>query len=275
METGHLLRRRIAMSWAVGALRFSAPADGAAGGSPESVHRYTSAPCLGAMGQNYGPGVPVLHFADAAVHANEELVRYLVWANPENAKNLRPGLGENARVFEAALNSPFYARDPVARGSTLVLQTFACFASDRDKVLDAVRRSGRELGAAAPEMRADPYLVAWAGAPVGASEFMTLPSELVCFLKTAAQSALSVAYVEANSGEVFDAFEKYIRNDCFGANRRPSMSEKWKSMRAEEQQQWCTSVWSSLVARCPFFFRVAPAVRDVLWPTPEDREGTL
>lgn len=265
------------MSWAVGALRFSAPADGAAGGSPSTVHQYTSAPCLGAMGQNYGPGVPVLHFADVAVHANEELVRYLVWANPENARNLPPGLEENARVFEAALNSPFYARDPVARGvtrvATLVLHTFACFASDRDKVLDAVRRSGRELGAAAPEMRADPYLVAWAGAPAGASEFMTLPSELVRFLKTAAQSALSVAYVEANSGEVFDAFEKYIRNDCFGANRRPSMSEKWKSMRAEEQQQWCTSVWSSLVARCPFFFRVAPAVRDVLWPTPEDREG--
>ena len=206
-------------------------------------------------------------------------MRYLVWANPENAKHLRPGLEENARVFEAALNSPFYARDPVARGvtrvATLVLHTFACFASDRDKVLDAVRRSGRELGAAAPEMRADPYLVAWAGAPAGASEFMTLPSELVRFLKTAAQSALSVAYVEANSGEVFDAFEKYIRNDCFGANRRPSMSERWKSMRAEEQQQWCTSVWSSLVARCPFFFRVAPAVRDVLWPTPEDREGTF
>ena len=122
------------MSSAGGGLDFGGPADGTSGGYHETAHRYTSAPCLGAMGQNYGPGVPVLHFADAAVHANEELVCYLVWANPENAMHLRPGLEENARVFEAALNSPFYAREPVARGPTLVLQKFACFASDDDDV---------------------------------------------------------------------------------------------------------------------------------------------
>lgn len=261
---------------AAGGLGFAAPAEAAAGGSLRAEHGYTSAPCLGAMGQNYGPGVPVLHFADGAIHANEELLRYLVWANPENAAHLRNGLHENACLFMAALGSPFYVHDrapgwPVIAPAPrlLVLQHFACFASNRDKVIAAVRRSGCELWAAAPEMRADPYLVAWAGCPAGAAECMAWPKELVRFLKAAAQSALSVAYVDSNSGTVFDAYEKYIHNACLGDSCKPSMRERWGGMRAEEQCRWCTSVWSSLVARYPFFFRVAPAVRDVLWPTAE------
>ena len=244
--------------------------------SLEPPHNYSSAPCLGLLGQSYGPGEPVLRFADAEILRNNELVRYLVWANPENVKYMeRPEvqftLNKNVAVFDAAVHSPFYHADPgkVSASSRIgVLKHFERLASSTDYVMQAVERSGSELEFAAVEVRANPHVVAWAGAPVGANECRTLPAELVLFMKAAAPSALSVAFVEANPQMVFDIYSKYVQNRCFAENRIPEMNERWRYMSGDERHTWCASVHKSVMYKCPFFYRVAPAVRNILWPTP-------
>ena len=143
--------------------------------------------------------------------------------------------------------------------------------------MQALERSGSELQFAAAALRADPYLVAWAGAPVGASECRTLPAELVLLMKAAApalsvafveaNSALSVAFVEANSQMVFDAYKKYVQSSVFAGNRTPDMREQWIHFRDDQKISWCASVYQSLVRKCPLFYRVAPQVRNILWPT--------
>ena len=96
------------------------------------------------------------------------------------------------------------------------MKHFECLASNTDHVMQALERSGSELQFAAAALRADPYLVAWAGAPVGASECRTLPAELVLLMKAAAP-ALSVAFVEANSQMVFDAYQRMgTKSDGWG-----------------------------------------------------------
>ena len=200
----------------------------------EPPHSYSSAPCLGLLRQTYGPGEPVLRFAAAEILRNEELVRYLVWANPENVEYMqRPEaqftLHENVSVFEAAVHSPFYAADArrVLSSAGCILKHFECLAANTHHVMQALERSGSELQFAAAALRADPYLVAWAGAPAGASECRTLPAELVLLMKAAApalsvafveaNSALSVAFVEANSQMVFDAYQRMgTKSDGWG-----------------------------------------------------------
>ena len=241
----------------------------------EPPHSYSSAPCLGLLRQTYGPGEPVLRFAAAEILRNEELVRYLVWANPENVQYMkRPEaqftIHENVSVFDAAVHSPFYAADArrVLSSAGCILKHFECLAANTHHVMQALERSGSELQFAAAALRADPYLVAWAGAPAGASECRTLPAELVLFMKAAAPSALSVAFVEANSQMVFDAYQKYVQSSVFAGNRTPDMREQWMHFRDEQKISWCASVYQSLVRKCPLFYRVAPEVRNILWPTP-------
>jgi len=45
------------------------------------------------------------------------------------------------------------------------------------------------------------------------------------------------------------------------------MQARWNAMKETDRQEWCTQMWRSLQAKLPLFFRVAPAMRDVLWPT--------
>jgi hypothetical protein len=39
------------------------------------------------------------------------------------------------------------------------------------------------------------------------------------------------------------------------------------------KHSWCAHIKTTLDKRCPLFLRVAPAVRDVLWPTREEWDG--
>jgi hypothetical protein len=85
-------------------------------------------------------------------------------------------------------------------------------------------------------------------------------------MKSLPQTGLSVAFVEDNSTYVFDCYAEHLQENYFGTHRKMSMAERWKHMRAEEKQEWCRSTFASALNKLPLFFRVAPAVRDVLWP---------
>ena len=247
--------------------------------SLEHAQSYSSAPILGLRGQNYGPGEPVLQWTDTDIFKNEELLLYLVWANPENVRYLpcRTHVSDvRERVFDAATSSPFYDKHTHTAPHTpriAVLQHFRCFAGRRDLVMKAVARSGSELQFADAEIRGDPSIVAWAGAPLGAWECKTLPTDLVLFMKAAAPSALSVAYVEAHALKVCDALESSgigLRKSVLGGGHANSAAfQMWPTLSAEDREALCCGVWKAFTEKYQFFFRVAPAVRDLLWPTPQ------
>ena len=72
--------------------------------------------------------------------------------------------------------------------------------ASKEVVLAAIARSGYELEFAEKALRADPYVVAWAGAPVGAADTRGLSKTFMQLLK----SGVSVEHVDANWKLVMD-----------------------------------------------------------------------
>ena len=215
-------------------------------------------------------GVPVLRWAGEKIRADKELVQFLVWSNPSNLRDASPALQADSDIVSAALQSPYYWEENPNTPPALVLQNAAEeLRAQRELVLGAVALNGYELEFAGKRLRADPYVVAWAGAPKGAGASMLCGKELVRFVNTLPLSGLSVAHVEAHSVEVFDGYAKHIQNSSINNNRQENMAERWKHFRPEQKQLWCASVSTSVQWKMPLFFRVAPAVRDLLWPTAE------
>lgn len=224
-------------------------------------------------------GAPVLKWAAERLREDKALVCFLVWANPSNLCFASPALQADAEVVAAALASPFYAESPPPVPASCVLR-FAAeeLRAGRETVLAAVARSGYEFEFAGDALRADAYVAAWAGAPVGAAGGRELSTTFTRLLK----SDLSVEYMDANwralsedkdllatcgpgVSEILARWPKVplgmLRHSCFGGS--------------SDKHSVCALLKQALTARCPLCLRVAPPVRDVLWPTREDWDGVF
>jgi hypothetical protein len=218
-------------------------------------------------------GVPVLRWAGEKIRADKELVQFLVWSNPSNLHDASPALQADPDIVSTALQSPYYWEESPKTSAALVLRNAAEELRDqRTLVLDAVALNGYELEFAGERLRADPYVVAWAGAPKGAGANMRCGKEIVRFMNTLPQSGVTVEHVEAHLDEVMDGFSKHIQVPSFGGfqdSRRVSILDIWQHSTPDFKEKWCKSMWANVQVKMPLFFRVAPALREVLWPTVE------
>jgi len=150
-------------------------------------------------------GAPVLKWAAERLRQDKTLVQLLVWANPSNLCFASPALQADAEVVAAALASPFYAEPPPPEPASCVL----CFAAEelrvsRETVLAAIALSGYEFEFAGDALRADAYVAAWAGAPVGA---VRMRQKSKTFMRTL-KSGVSVEYMDAH-------WKSIMQDDCY------------------------------------------------------------
>ena len=229
-------------------------------------------------------GAPVLKWAAERLREDKALVCFLVWANPSNLCFASPALQADAEVVGAALASPFYAEPPPPVPASCVLR-FAAeeLRAGRETVLAAVARSGYEFEFAGDALRADAYVAAWAGAPVGAAGGRELSTTFVRLLR----SGVSVEYMDAH-------WKTIMQDDCCAATRLGDgyfsrLFDQWPTLplgiprgmqvfqnhSCSDKHSVCALLKQVLATRCPLCLRVAPAVRDVLWPTREDWDGVF
>lgn len=211
-------------------------------------------------------GAPVLQWADKSLVENKLLVQYLVWANPANFQFATCMLRADPDIIFAALASPFYdQKDPPCAENRVLACVSEVMRSDKKVVLTAVARSGYELEFASTSLRADPYVVAWAGAPVGAAKFRDLSPVFMRLLL----SDVSVEHLDKNWKALSEdqdmlSFSHLILPwptlpvSEFSARKRNKAGGDKNSVRAQLK--------AMLDARCPLFLRIAPPMRDVLWP---------
>jgi hypothetical protein len=230
---------------------------------------------------NFARGAPVLKWAAERVQDDKALVQFLVWANPLNLRFASPALQADLEVVAAALASPFYAEPPPPVPLSCVLR-FASkeLRSSKELVLAAVTRSGYEFEFAGDALRADAYVAAWAGAPGGAAQCREMSKTFMRVLK----SDFSVEYMDAN-------WKSILTDDCCAATRLGDCNLKhilaqWSKLplgmpqpfyfgNERDKHAVCALLKQALTARCPLCLRVAPSVRDVLWPTREEWDGVF
>jgi len=227
-------------------------------------------------------GAPVLRFASPTLQEDKTLVSFLVWSNPTNLCWASPALQADAEVVGAALASPFYAEPPPPVPASCVLR-FAAeeLRASRETVLAAIARSGYEFEFAGDALRADAYVAAWAGAPVGAAGTRQLSKTFMRVLK----SGVSVEYIDAHwksmltdaclaatrfgdSCSVLDIFAQWSRIPL-------GMPKPFYTFNEGDKHSWCARLKQTLDARCPLCLRVAPAARELLWPTREEWDGVF
>ena len=230
---------------------------------------------LGQRSHEMTRGAPVLRWAPQRIREDKALVEYLVWSNPSNLLYVSPELGANAEVAAAALASPFYAEKDPERPSCCVLSCFSdSVCENKEIVLAALARSGYELEFAGEALRADPYVVAWAGAPVGAAPSRGLSKTFMRLLKY----GVSVEHVDANRRALSEEFRACIGNIDQWPNLPLDETERCRMRTGnnwQTKQSICAQLKQYLPSRCPLCLRVAPPVRDVLWPTREEWDGVF
>jgi len=227
-------------------------------------------------------GAPVLKWADERLRQDKTLVQFLVWANPSNLCFASPALHADAEVVAAALASPFYDEPPPPEPASCVL----CFAgaevrASRETVLAAIARSGYEFEFAGDALRADAYVAAWAGAPVGAAGGRELSRTFMRVLK----SGVSMEYIDSHwKSMLTDEFLAATRlGDSLSVShvfaewsRIPlGMPKPFYTGNEGDKHSWCARLKQSLTARCPLCLRVAPPARELLWPTREEWDGVF
>ena len=213
----------------------------------------------------FSRSAPVLRWASAAICADKALVEFLVWSNPWNLCFASPALQADPEVLRTALFSPYYGQAQPDAGSCVLRYAAPDLRNDMSLVLDAVAVNAFELQFAGEALRADPYVVAWAGAPKGAHNGLLYPTELVCFARSLPLSGLSLEHMETRASEVFRVFTKHVQFSAFGG-RNVDMLDTWRMYTPEQKEAWCAALPKSLARKMPLFFCVSPAVRDVLWP---------
>ena len=226
-------------------------------------------------------GAPVLRWAPQHIREDKALVQYLVWSNPSNLLYVSPTLGADAEVAAAALASPFYAEKDPERPACCVLSCFSdSVRENKEVVLAALARSGYEFEFAGEALRADPYVVAWAGAPVGAQPCRELSKTFM----RALNSGASVEHVDAN-WRALSEDKDFCATRC-GDSNLSNMLQAWHQLPLGiprpsytpyecTKRSYCALFKIFLDARCPLCLRVAPPVRDVLWPTREEWDGVF
>jgi hypothetical protein len=204
-------------------------------------------------------------------------VEYLVWSNPSNLLYVSPALGADAEVAAAALASPFYAEKDPERPACCVLSCFSdSVCENKEVVLAALARSGYELEFAGEALRADPYVVAWAGAPVGAAQSREVSKTLMRLYKY----GVNVEHVDANWRALSE--DTVLRMHVGHIDQWPNLPlDEAERCRMRTGNNWqtkqsiCAQLKQYLPSRCPLCLRVAPPVRDVLWPTREEWDGVF
>ena len=237
-------------------------------------------------------GAPVLKWAAERLQDDKALVQFLVWANPSNLVFASPALRGDIDVVAAALASPFYTEPPPLEPPTCVLRFVGdAIRADKNIVLAALERSGYEFQFASEALRSDTYVAAWAGAPVGSFSSSRLSKTFMRTLK----SGVTVEHVDAfwqsimqdndckrhmsstyldylaqwskipKDHDDYQTLVLWRKNNGFGIGRCGGLFK----------QDVCAVLKTSFEARCPLCLRIAPAVRDVLWPTREDWDGVF
>jgi len=188
----------------------------------------------------------------------------------------------------AALASPFYAEPPPPVPPTCVLR----FADERLRahnftVLAALERSGYEFQFASEALRADAYVAAWAGAPVGSFQSRLLSNT---FISTLA-AGVTVQYVDAFWQSIMqdNDCQRFMSKDYLDYLANWSniphdkddyrMLVEWRRKngfgRSRFKQDVCAALKTSFDASCPLCLRVAPPARKLLWPTREEWDGVF
>ena len=229
-------------------------------------------------------GVPVLQFAGPELKQHKTLVCFLVWSNPLNLRSASPALQADTEVVAAALASPFYAELPPLEPPSCVLRFVGdAIRADKNIVLAALERSGYEFQFASEALRSNIYVAAWAGAPVGSFSSSRLSKTFMRTLKSGV------------TGEHVDAFWQSIMqdNDCkrFMSSDYLDYLAQWSKIPTDHDDYQTLVLWrknngfgigrcgglfkndvcavlkTSFEASCPLCLRVAPAARELLWPT--------
>ena len=238
-----------------------------------------SAAALGLHGLTRG--APVLKWAAERLRADKALVCFLAWSNPTNLCFASPALQADAEVVAAALASPFYAEPPPPVPPSCVLRSAAEeLRASREVVLAALARSGYELEFASEALRADAHLVAWAGAPVGSFGSRELSKTFVRLLKC----GCSVEYIDANWRALSEdkdllsvhrpASEILAQWPTLPLSMPPGM-RGFHNNNLRDKHAVCALLKHAIDARCPLCLRVAPPVREVLWPTRAEWDGVF
>jgi len=215
-------------------------------------------------------GAPVLRFASPTLQEDKTLVCFLVWSNPTNLCWASPALQADAEVVGAAMASPFYAELPPPVPPNCVL----CYAdetirADKDTVLAALALSGYEFKFASEALRADAYVAAWAGAPVGSFSSRGLSKTFMRMLK----AGVTVEHVDAGLRLMLQ--DNDIMSLRAGDQPLSFILKNWPSVRNNPTYDYAAHIKGCLEARCPLCLRVAPAARELLWPTREEWDGVF
>lgn len=218
----------------------------------------------------FSRGVPVLRFAHAKLRQHRELVLFLVWCNPSNLEYASFELQADAEVASTALLSPFYNEQEQPMPPFCVLKVVAPELLPQI-VIDAVARSGYELEWAGAHLCANAEVVALAGAPGGAAVHDGLSETLVLLMK----ANVSVQHVHKH-------WSRIVKDDACAAALAGSpwslieILRHWPELAEElgpdthqngSKPGLCARIKGELQARFPLFWRVAPPVRNLLWPT--------
>lgn len=237
-------------------------------------------------------GAEVLRFASPTLQEDKTLVCFLVWSNPINLCWASPALQGDADVVAAALSSPFYAEPPPAYPASCVLRYVGdAIRADKDTVLAALARSGYEFQFASETLRADAYVAAWAGAPVGSFSSRGLSKTFMRTLK----AGVTVEHVDAFWQSIVqdDDCKRFMGKDYLDYlgnwSKIPANTDdretllQWRknhgfgigSRGGLFKEDVCAVLKTSFDARCPLCLRVAPAARELLWPTREEWDGVF
>jgi len=246
-------------------------------------------------------GAPVLGFASHTLKENKTLVCFLVWSNPENMQWASRALQADAEVVAAALSSPFYdepwdcysgaprtcvlenvrsllpdySRNPYSRNRNSrahdnlspVGLSAKTILEDKDTVLLALARSGYEFEFASETLRADAYVAAWAGSPVGSFSSRCLSKTFMRTLK----SGVTVEHVDAFSKVMLE--DNDILSSRVGDRPLRDVLNNWPTL--DNKHNYAAYIKSGLEASCPLCLRVAPDARELLWPTCEAWDGVF
>jgi len=224
---------------------------------------YSSAAARGGH-ENLKRGAPVLRWVADRLREDKTLVCFLVWSNPTNLCWASPALQADAEVVGAALASPFYAEPPPPVPVTCVLAFVdEGLRADKATVLTALALSGYEFQFASEALRADAYVAAWAGAPVGSSASRVLSKTFMRTLK----AGVTVEHVSA-------FYQIIVQDD--DCKRFSFDLHNWQNPRCRpDKLRDCENILQRMSSCCPLCLRVAPAARELLWPTREEWDGVF
>jgi hypothetical protein len=216
----------------------------------------------------YTRGVAVLRWADDDIANDKTMVQYLVWANPSNIAYASAALKADEDIVSTAMMSPYYLQpEPAMPPSCVLRYVDENIRNNKTFILDHLASSAYEMQFLGPHLRNDRTVIAWAGAPHGAISTMLPDHDFLKFLKDLPPTGLSFRYVENNQKRVFDFHAKYLVNKDIFNGRKICMETHWGRMKESEKIEWCKWMWGGINEKLPLYFRVSPAMREVLWPT--------